>query len=78
MSTPCGATTTSASTVHHVRSASAVTWLGHTTTVARRAARRMARRNRATLERSCHSGASKKLRSCTVTTVGTDGFRGIV
>ncbi len=78
MSTPCGATTTSASTVHQRPRPSAVTRLGHTTTAASLAARRMARRKRTTLERSCHSGASKKLRSWTVTTDGSPERRGIV
>ena len=78
MSTPWGATTTSASTRHQWSSPSAVTTLGQTTTAASRAARRMARVNNATFERSCHSGASKKLRSWTVTTEGTGDRRGIV
>ncbi len=78
MSTPCGATTTSASTVHQRCSSSAVNRLGQITTAASRAARVIARRKSSTLERSCQRGSSKKLRSCTVTTDGTGHRRGIV
>ena len=38
----------------------------------------IARRKNATLERSCHSGWSKNVRSCTVITAGTDSRSGIV
>ena len=78
MSTPWGATKTSASTRHQRASSSAVTRLGQTTAAARRAARVMARRKSSTLDRWCHWGASKKLRSWTVTTVGTGVRSGIV
>ncbi len=60
------------------RRRAAVNTLMHTTTSARAAAARIMRRKYATLDRSCHSGWSKNVRSCTVTTVGTDVRSGIV
>ena len=78
MSTPWGATNTSASTRHHRANCSAVTRLGQTTAAARRAATLMARRNSSTLDHWCQSACSKKLRSCTVTTAGTDERSGMV
>ena len=78
VSTPWGATTTSASTSHHRPRPSAVTWLGQTTTAASSPPARWPAGRGATLDRSCHSGASKKLRSWTVTTDGTGDHRGIV
>ena len=78
VSTPWWATKTSALTSHHRCSSSAVTRLGHTTAAARRAATAIARRNSSTLARWCQLGASKKLRSCTVTTAGTDERSGMV
>ncbi len=78
VSTPWGATTTSASTRHQRASWSAVNRLGQITTVARRAATAIARLNTRTFERSCQFGDSKKLRSCTVTTTGTRARSGMV
>ena len=78
VSTPWGATNTSASTGHHRASCSAVTRLGQTTAAARRAATLMARRNSRTFDHSCHSACSKKLRSWMVTTAGTDERSGMV
>ena len=77
-STPCGATTTGARTSHHGRSRSSVTWLTQISTPACRAARRMARRKKAALERRCHSGWSKKVQSWIVTAQGTGDRAGIV
>ena len=77
-STPCGATTTGARTSQQSRSRSAVTWLTQTSTPARSAARRMARRKKAALERRCHSGWSKKVQSWIVTAHGTGDRAGIV
>ena len=57
---------------------SAVARLTQTMAAARRAATVMARRKTRTLDRSCHSGWSKKVQSCTVTTTGTRVRSGIV
>ena len=55
-----------------------MTWLTQTSTPARSAARRMARRKKAALERWCHSGWSKKVQSWIVTAQGTGDRAGIV
>ena len=46
--------------------------------VARLAEARIMRRKKTTFERSCHSGWSKNVRSCIVTTHGTGARNGIV
>ena len=43
---------------------------------ARAAARRIAAPKKATFARSCHSGCSIRVRSCTVTTSGPERARG--
>ena len=75
---PVGATTTGARTSHTARSRSAVTWLTQISTRGLTAARRMARRKNAALERTCHSGWSKNVQSWIVTAQGTGDRAGIV
>ncbi len=65
-------------TSHQARSRSSVTWLTQINTAAWRAARRMARRKKAALERTCHSGWSKNVQSWIVTTQGTGDRDGMV
>ncbi len=77
-STPWGATTTGARTSQTSTSRSAVVRLTQTSTDARTAATRMARRNSTALLRSCHSGWSKKVQSWMVTTTGRRVRSGIV
>ncbi len=65
-------------TSQHSCRRSAVTWLTQISTPASRAARRMARRKNAALERTCHSGWSKNVQSWIVTAQGTGERAGIV
>ena len=55
-----------------------MTWLTQISTAACRAARRMARRKKAALDRRCHSGWSKKVQSWIVTAQGTGDRAGMV
>ncbi len=77
-STPYGATNTRAVTVHTSDSRCAVVALPQTTAPASRAAVRIARRKNGALVRWCHSGWSKNVQSCTVTTTGVFVRSGMV
>ena len=78
-STPCGRDDDAAPAPRSSPvSRSAVTWLTQISTPAWSAARRMARRKKAALERRCHSGWSKKVQSWIVTAHGTGDRAGIV
>ena len=77
-STPCGATTTGAVGASTAASRSRVWPLTAITAPARRVLDRIIRRKNATFERSCHSGCSKNVRSCTVTTLGIPSRSGSV